>query len=155
MKNASLIIFLVVAGCVPAKHSQMVQICLRHGEVLTFRDVLVEFAETNEGKYIDNSAETEKYVRSVPAALEAARQSFPLIDIKVVGKHGGRMSAGNLGLPSNQIVVGFSDVDREHGRRFAEAGLKALRGRWRLYRVPPNRGAVPLEVCDSPNQAQY
>jgi hypothetical protein len=72
----------------------------------------------------------------------------PTINAGIEGKNGLGVTAGNLGLPSNQVALGFttgSDAARAH--RLSDRLVGALSKRWRVERVPRGKGAFPMSNC--------
>jgi hypothetical protein len=56
------------------------------------------------------------------------------------------MMGGNLGLPTYQVVLGFSGEPAED-RRFADMLVKQLSTRWQVETVPVGKGAFPMKTC--------
>lgn len=56
--------------------------------------------------------------------------------------------AGNLGLPTDQIAIGFSGDDLHEAKAFADATVQKLSTKWHVHEVPQERGALPLSHCD-------
>jgi hypothetical protein len=95
----------------------------------------------------DRSADTEIELRAMKDHLPPdVRRSFPIINIGVESAKGWGASAGNAGLPANQVSVGFGP-DSPEARRFAERTVRRLRQTWTVFTVPEGRGAFALKDC--------
>ena len=58
------------------------------------------------------------------------------------------MMGGNLGLPTYQVVLGFSsDPNLAEAQRFADLMVKNLGARWPVEIVPAGKGAFPMKTC--------
>jgi hypothetical protein len=56
--------------------------------------------------------------------------------------------AGNLGLPADQIAIGFNGDDLPEAKAFEDDTVEKLSARWQVHEVPQERGALPLSHCD-------
>jgi hypothetical protein len=103
-------------------------------------------AQSEGMRYIDNSERTK-------AELEEIRKTAPTtptstLNIGASDADGVGFGAGNLGLPSDQVVVGFSEGSNPlKAHRFADTVVSKLKKQWYVETVPAGRGALPMPNC--------
>lgn len=91
-------------------------------------------------RYHDRSEDAEAELRS----LEAMEDSFPLILISGGnGEYG--FGANNVGLPSDQVVIGFRAPETTAALAFAGKTVDSLKMYWDVAEVPDDRGALPIK----------
>ena len=128
---------------------RMVQFCLAGTqEIPAFTSFMNELAQEHRMEFTDRSGQTEDELR----ALASGNKNVPVASrvVNIGADHGGEFnfSAGNLGMPAEQIVVGFNGTKLDDARQFADAVVSKLSTRWRVHEVPQGRGAFPLVKCD-------
>ena len=133
-------------GCAPGKRPfLMVQVCLRDEQNLgLFTSMMKSIAQSESMNFIDNSAATQNELASLKA-----NPNSRVINIGVERKDGMGMSAGNLGLPSYQVALGFSEgSSSSEAHRFSDVVVAALKQRWHVEAVKPGKGALPMKTCE-------
>lgn len=128
----------------------IVQFCLNgNEEVAELRAVATSIAREYRMRFIDNSAGTQDFADSEPLANKVLGKSKPIIDFEVERSDGLGFGVGNLGLPANQVALGFSKgAERSDTDRFYRRVLSTLKAKWKLYKVPDGRGALPIK-CET------
>ena len=97
-------------------------------------------------EFTDRSGATEAELRAI--ANKNVPVAHPHVNIGANGNGEFSFGAGNLGLPTRQIAIGFNGNNSEAARKFANAAVARLSTRWRIYEVPQDRGALPLPDCN-------
>ncbi|MFN3819553.1 hypothetical protein [Blastomonas sp.] len=144
------IAILGVGGCAEGKQPfRMVQFCLEHaGEITAFTTFMREISDEHQMRFYDRSKDTYQELTS----LAADNEKVPLNDqtVNIGARHGDDFSfgAGNLGMPTDQIVIGFNGDDLKAAHAFADATVEKLSGRWKVKEVASGKGAFPLTNCD-------
>ncbi len=97
-------------------------------------------------EFTDRSAATEAEL----TAIANAKTSVAHPTVNIGADHNGEFSfgAGNLGMPADQIVLGFNGNNADKAKRFADAVVSRLSARWHVHEVPQGHGAFPLSKCD-------
>jgi hypothetical protein len=138
-----------LSGCAGREGSFLtVQLCLKDDRgVSDFFSSMRQIAAENEMKFLDKSEETRADFDAIEKAGGPRRPRGPVIQLTVQNARGVGVTATNLGLPPYQVALGFfADRDAPGGRQFASSTIRQLSTRW-LYRVPNERGALPLPGC--------
>ena len=133
----------------PQREFLAVQVCLvdERGEA-EFVKAMREVARLEGLRFLDNSADTESYLRDVRDRGLVKLEHVPTINVGIEGENGLGVTAGNLGLPSNQVALGFTaGSDAAKARRLSNRLVGALSQRWRVEKVPAGKGAFPMESC--------
>jgi len=130
----------------------MVQFCLTDAEEIpAFTSFMNELAQEYRMEFTDRSGQTQNELKS----LSSDNKNVPLNDraVNIGADQGGDFSfgAGNLGLPTRQIAIGFNGDKLEAAKPFADAVVTKLSARWHVHEVPKDRGALPLSHCDWQN----
>lgn len=149
--TVALVIAIVgVGGCDEGKHPfRMVQFCLEDpAEIPAFITFMREISDEHQMQFYDRSRATHQELTS----LAADNENVPLNDrtVNIGAQHGGDFSfgAGNLGMPTNQIVIGFNGEDLKVARAFSDSAVEKLSDRWKVKEVASGKGAFPLTTCD-------
>jgi hypothetical protein len=140
----------VLCGCSSGKPPfLMVQVCLRDEQNLAlFTNTLKSIAQAEHMNYLDNSAVTQNELASIYRKLKKANPNGLVINIGVVREDGMGLSAGNLGLPTYQVALGFSEgSSSSEAHRFADLVVGALGQTWQVEIVPNGQGALPMKTC--------
>lgn len=105
-------------------------------------------AQSEHMTFIDNSAATQKDLESVDHTLEKLHQTSPVINIGVEREDRTGLGAGNLGLSTYEVAVGFSEGSNpSEAHRFADMVVKRLGELWHVETVPAGTGARPMKTC--------
>lgn len=140
-------VLLLSTGCSQGRGPfRMVQLCLSGPqEIPVFVGVMDAIAQEHQMEFTDRSGATEAELRSI--GNENVPVAHPHVNIGA--EHAGDFSfgAGNLGLPTRQMVIGFNGSDLAAARSFAKAAVTRLSTRWPVHEVPQGRGALPLPDC--------
>lgn len=136
-----------LAGCSQGQASfRTVQLCLSNAEeVPAFTTFMNTIAQDNRMQFTDRSGQAEAELRSMTSVKLTV--PHPLV---VISAHRGdevSFGAGNLGLPTEQMAIGFNGSDSNVARPFADAVVSKLSRRWHVHEVPKDRGALPLADC--------
>ena len=144
------IVLATAGGCTEGKHPfRMVQFCLgSSSEIPGFTRFMRDLASEYQMQFYDRSEETHQELRD----LASQNENIPLNDrtINFGAQRGDDFSfgAGNLGMPTDQVVIGFNGTDVKASRSFANDTVERLSARWPVKEVPAGQGAFPLPNCD-------
>jgi hypothetical protein len=95
--------------------------------------------------FIDGSASTEKDL-----VVLKKHPGYEIIYVGIRGEDGAGLEAGNLGLSTYEVAIGFSEGSSQSGtQQFADVVVHSLERTWRVHEVPPGQGAFPLGNCSS------
>jgi len=123
-----------------------VQLCLAGPqEVPAFVSFMNAIAQQHQMEFTDRSGQTEAELRSI--GNENVPIAHPHVNIGADRNGAFSFGAGNLGLPTRQMAIGFNGHDAGSARQFANAAVAELSTRWRVIEVPHGRGALPLPDC--------
>lgn len=136
-----------LAGCSPSQKSvRMIQFCLAgRQEIGSFTSFMDAIAQECLMEFTDRSGATEADLHELGGKAPIAH---PLVDIGADRNREFSFVADNLGMPAEQIVVGFYGTEPDEVRQFADAVVRKLSSRWHVHEVPKGRGALPLSKCD-------
>ena len=143
----SVMSILLLSSCVPGKHPfLMVQVCLENTSgVDLFKSELQDVARHESMRYIDGSGETERDLKVLGVVKHPDGK---LVHVAVLSEGGPSLVAGNLGLNTYDVAVGFNgDHDSQSDRVFSERVLARLKQHWELKVVPEGSGAFPDPNC--------
>ena len=123
----------------------MVQVCLENEQNLPNLVSMMQSIAKSEGmKFIDNSAQTQRDLESIGEIIHQAKPTSEVINIGIESDNGAWLTAGNVGLPKNQVVLGFSEGAKpSEAHKFADAVVHRLEERWHIEVV--RRMRVPVE----------
>ena len=113
------------------------------------RTVMRTVAQSEGLEFIDNSETTRRALKDIGADKASKNDAAALIiDFHIEGKRGLGVTAGNFGLPTYQIALGFTEgVNASKARRLANHLIQALSQRWRVETVPRATGVFPMSSC--------
>lgn len=137
-------------GCSGGKRPfRQIQFCLAgRQEIPEFTSFMNNIAQTYKMEFGDRSGQTQSELE----ILHSGNGNVPVNDriVNIAANHGSDFSfgAGNMGMPTNQIVIGFNGDDLKQAVPFADATVRELSTRWRIHEVPDGEGAFPLSRCD-------
>ena len=107
-----------------------------------------ELADEHQMQFYDRSRDTHQELRS----LASDNENVPLNDrtVNIGAQHGDDFSfgAGNLGMPTDQVVIGFNGNDMKAAHAFADTAVEKLTRQWTVKEVAAGQGAFPLTNCD-------
>ena len=141
---------LCAARCSQAQEAFLtVQVCLvDEGGTVHFIQTMREFARSEGLRFVDNSAETRDYLQDVRDKGQVKLDHVPTINMGIEGEHGLGVTAGNLGLPANQVALGFTaGANAAKAHKLADHLVQALSQRWRVQTVPKGQGVFPMSTC--------
>lgn len=141
-----------LSACTPGKRSFLtVEVCFRDAQEFDrFTSELKQIAHQQDMKFVEASAVTERDLRSVGNANVDKMLRNPLVNLGLERPDGVGLIVGNLGLPPNQVALGFTEGKNniDDAQRFAQTVMQRLGAQWHLKVVPPDQGAVPMKDCD-------
>ena len=140
----------LLAGCSEGRAPfRMVQFCLAGAdEIPAFTSFMNEIAQEYRMEFGDRSRQTQAELHS----LASDNENVPVNEraVNIFADHGGEFNfgAGNLGMPVEQIVIGFNGTNDQEAKKFADAVVARLSARWQIHEVPQGQGAKPLDHCE-------
>ena len=153
VKFALLILMVAMTACGPGGQRPLVivQLCLEdQAGVSGFKAILKDIAATENLSYFDGSQRSMESLRSIGAPLDNLRDPADYISIHVHNENETvGFSAGNLGLSSYEVAVGFNGTSPDDVRRLAELVAHRLSNNWQVTTVTQGSGALPLANCRS------
>lgn len=97
---------------------------------------------------IDSSANTQRDLESIGSSNVAKNMHGPLVNMGIESNDSFGLMIGNLGMPANQLAIGFSEgSDSTDAHRFADDVIADLKQHWRVETVPPDIGATGMQNC--------
>jgi hypothetical protein len=138
----------LLVSCSPGKRPfRMVQFCLAGPqEIGSFTSFMDSIAQDYQMEFTDRSAATEAELTAIPNAKTSV--AHPTVNIGADRNGEFSFGAGNLGVPADQIVLGFNGNNADEAKKFADSVVSRLSTRWHIHEVPQGRGAFPLSKCD-------
>lgn len=125
----------------------MAQFCLAGPqEIAPFKSLMDSIAQEYQMAFTDRSGATEAELIAIGS--DNFKVARPHVNIGADRNGEFSFGAGNLGMPANQIVIGFNGTNPVSSRAFSDAAVHALAAHWTLHEVPKDRGAFPLPKCD-------
>lgn len=140
----------LLAGCAQGKRPFLiVQLCLNDQQNLAlFKSMMKSVADAKSMTFLDRSSRTEADLKASGKVLDRLKQGTPIVNLGIDGKDGIGMSATNVGLPTSQLALGFSEGSRpSEARKFADEVVAQLQRVWHVEVVPEGKGAIPLQTC--------
>jgi len=139
-----------LGGCSEAKGPfRMVQFCLTStDEISAFTAFMNEIAQENRMEFTDRSSQTHDELRSLASDNKNVPVNARAVNIGAYRGDEFSFGAGNLGLPTRQIVIGFNGNNLDAAKAFSNDVVGKLSKKWRLHDVPEGKGALPLSRCD-------
>jgi hypothetical protein len=139
-----------VGGCAEGKHPfRMVQFCLENdGEIPAFITFMKEISEEHQMQFYDRSRATHTELTSLASDNENVPINDRTVNIRAQRGDDFSFGAGNVGMPTNQIVVGFNGDEPKAAHAFADSAVEKLSARWNVKEVAPGKGGFPLTNCD-------
>ena len=116
--------------------------------VAELKSVMRSVAQSENLKFIDNSAQQGSDLKAMGADKLLKRDASFAIDLHIEGKGGMGVTAGNLGLPPYQVALGFTEgSNAAKAHRLKDRLIHALSQRWHVEKVSQRRGALPMKTC--------
>jgi len=133
----------------PQKAYLTVQVCLvDESGADQFVEVMREAASVEGLRFVDRSSSTERELSSIRNDGLVRLDNVPTINVGIEGENGLGVTAGNLGLPSNQVALGFTAGSNvANARRLSDRLVRMLSQRWHVETIPQGRGAFPMRSC--------
>lgn len=136
----------VVVSCSDSRRSNLlVQVCVNsHEEV----DSLVNFAKIvaidSGANFTDRSAQSLEELKQIKS--NAIRSNKRLVNVSVRTNNYDGFSIGNLGVPDNQIIIGFSGENESTSSiAMREKILQYVEKRWKYIILPDGVGGGILK----------
>lgn len=151
MLPPTLLAAIILSSCAPGKRSFLtVQMCLTDRQDLTVLiGELRSIANEKHMRFVDASASTQRDLRAAGNINVDKMLRNPVINLRLEGTDGVGLIVGNLGLPRNQVAVGFTEGhDPQEAQRFSRLVVDRFAKRWHLHIVPREQGAKPMS-CDN------
>jgi len=105
-------------------------------------------AQAENMKFIDGSEQTRAGLESIGEVIHRAKPTGPVLNIGIEGKDGMRVTAGNLGLPTNQVALGFSRGESlPEAQKFTNEIISRLKEQWPIEILPPGENARGMKTC--------
>jgi hypothetical protein len=146
----ALSISLSLQGCYKSQEAFLqIQTCVVDQSGVTKLIALMRNIARDENlRFVDNSANVRRELKAIDADNTIERNTASTIDLHIEGKRGLGVSAGNLGLPPYQIVLGFTEgTDRAKAHRLAKRLVSELSNNWHVEVVPQGKGTFPMKSC--------
>jgi len=137
-------------GCSSGKRPfRQIQFCLAGPqEIEEFTSRMDKISQNYKMEFGDRSGQTQSELEF----LHSDNKEVPVNNriVNIYGSHSSAFSfgAGNAGMPTNQIVIGFNGDDLTQAMPFADAVVRDLSVKWHVHEVPEGGGAFPLQRCD-------
>ena len=107
-----------------------------------------EIAQSYQMEFFDRSGQTHDELQSLATVNKNTPVNARAINIGAERGSELSFSAGNLGLPTNQIAIGFNGDDPNEAKAFSDVAVDRLSTKWRIHEVPQGSGALPLTRCE-------
>ncbi|MCP5392926.1 MAG: hypothetical protein H6919_03300 [Sphingomonadaceae bacterium] len=130
-----------------------IQVCLNNeSQKGEFLQLMKEVAHRQKLRFIDNSAQTQRYLTGVNEDDLAVIKNIPTIHAGIEGERGLGVTASNLGLPANQVALGFTEGSNgRRARKLSDQLVEELAQRWNVETVPQGQGVFPMKSCEGEN----
>ena len=135
-------------GCAQGERSFLsVQVCLNDRQDLSeLRNLIESVANAEHMQFTDRSDETRRELQSINNPN--VHQAWPTINLGIIGEDGIGLTAGNLGMPPNEIAVGFTGAsDLPRARKLANSVVNKLQERWHVETRSEGTAAQGMRKC--------
>jgi len=135
-------------GCTQGERSFLiVQVCLNDRQDLSeFKNLIESVANAEHMQFTDRSDETQRELQSINNPN--VHQAWQAINFGIIGEDGIGLTAGNIGMPANEIAVGFTGVsDLPRARNLANSVVNKLQERWHVETLPEGTAAQGMRKC--------
>jgi hypothetical protein len=143
-------IFLCLQGCSPTQESFLtIQTCVVNQQgVALLKSTMHAVAKAENLEFIDNSLQQGSELKMMGAEERLKRDAALAIDVHIDGAGGIGVTASNLGLPSYQVAVGFTNgSDAAKAHLLARRLVQALSKQWQVETIPQGSGVSPMKTC--------
>jgi hypothetical protein len=153
LKNTIAIILLtqLAWGCHKSERPFVIaQVCLQSIEDKEDFIALLREAAQSEGMTFKNSsAKTVTELDAISKITPHYTVSSKIINIGLIGSDGFGATASNIGMPDNQIAVGFSKGKRpKQARLFSRTLVARIEKRWKVELISGEYGARGMSDCE-------
>jgi len=141
-----------VSGCSGRRSAVHVQLCVEDEAGIEELRVILRDAASEAGlKFIDYSKERPSELKATGASLAFLEKPEHYFEVWGDAGRGAGFSAGNLGLSSFEVSIGFGGGGEEQAeaKELAQKVISEISKHWPVTLVPPNRGALPTGRCPS------
>ena len=147
---AILILCLSASRAFGSQPFSMVEVCLVDEENITvFIDIMRSVAKSGDMEFVDSSEKTQRDLEEMGKTAPKVIPLGPVINLGLESNDGAWITANNVGMPRNQVVIGFtegSNPTRAH--YFADKVVNRLKEHWNLEVIPPDVGARGMKTCN-------
>lgn len=137
-----------ILGCAKSERSFLiVQVCLKdQQDVSELRNLILSIANAEQMEFIDRSDDTRRELQSINNPnLDDVSQ---VINFGIIGEDGIGLTAGNTGMPPNEIAIGFTGVsDPPRAHQLANSVVNKLKERWLVETLPEGTVAQGMREC--------
>lgn len=143
-------VVLLMFGCSPTQKAFLtIRVCpVTQQGIGRLSEIMREAAESESLRFFDDSQRARTELETVGAGDDTNIDLARLVDLHIEGKKGLGATASNLGLPPDQIAIGFtSGADRKKARRLSERLVRNLSSQWDVQTVPQGQGVLPSDGC--------
>lgn len=125
------------------------QICVQDKAGMTkLVDELKTVATAKSMTFADNSADTQRDLKTVGYAGRERADGSPVLNVATERDDGLGVGATNVGLPGYQVALGFTEgADKAETERFTNDVIANLEKHWVVERLPAGIGALPKPDC--------
>ena len=148
IKIAALI--LIISGCNESKRPFLIaQLCLKNDhDISNLINEIRGISRLENMEYFDNTMHARESLEAMRSDKSANINIGQVVDFHISRPDGMGLGVGNLGLPSRQVAIGFSEGQiPTEARAFARRVVTRLQNEWRVEIVPYNEGARPIQGC--------
>jgi len=147
----SLVATSVLIGCSGGRRPVVqIQFCVEDERGMSLlKNVLRKSAADAGLPYIDYSTKRIPQLKATGASLAFLRKPEDYFEAWATHESDAGFSAGNLGLSSFEVSIGFNGGgdNGAEARSLAKNVISDLSKHWRIDLVPENRGALPTDRC--------
>lgn len=144
-------ISLSLLACADGKEGPFLtaQLCVRNEDGLMQLVAELKAVAAAKGMmFVDNSADTQRDLEVVGYADRYRTDGDPVFNVAVKRRDGPGVGATNLGLPSYQIALGFTEgINRVEAEKFTNEVISTLEKYWFVEKLPAGVGATPNSTC--------
>lgn len=140
----------VLIGCTHGNRTLLqVELCLNDDQgIADFKSMMRSIAAAQNLRFVDVGAQTQRDLKVIGAKMDKLDTPGTVINIGLDRGDRNLMMGGNLGLPTYQVALGFSDEPNpSQAQQFADMVVQGLRSHWQVETVPIGTGALPMQTC--------
>jgi hypothetical protein len=99
-------------------------------------------------KFIDGSEQTREDLDSIGAVIHGVKPTGSIVNVGVEREDGMGLTVGNLGLPKDQVAIGFSKGHSlPEAQEFVETVVGRLKARWHVEVLPIHEAVRGMQTC--------